>query len=134
MSKRVFKKKWLYIFSIIFLPITTLMLFSGLIGSFSIGFNLFEFSYLLLMAVFSLISCIKLFEKERKIVKVITIFLILLLLYSMYNAISLFPTHYVYEPENFIFSVLIIVYLILINKFKVSFEEFDEIEEIGNKE
>ncbi len=110
------------------------MLFSGLIGSFSIGFNLFEFSYLLLMAVFSLISCIKLFEKERKIVKVITIFLILLLLYSMYNAISLFPTHYVYEPENFIFSVLIIVYLILINKFKVSFEEFDEIEEIGNKE
>ncbi len=134
MSKRVFKKKWLYIFSIIFLPITTLMLFSGLIGSFSIGFNLFEFSYLLLMAVFSLISCIKLFEKERKTVKVITIFLILLLLYSMYNAISLFPTHYVYEPENFIFSVLIIVYLILINKFKVSFEEFDEIEEIGNKE
>lgn len=133
MNRRIFRSRLIYWFSIVSFSLLTLILFYKTITILSNGFNFVHFFYLLLLSILSLISCIKLFEKEKNVIVFMNLSLILLIILLVYTAFSFYPTHYIYIPENFKYAAFFIMYLILININKFKHKNFDEIEEIGNR-
>ena len=101
-----------------------------------IGENLsvFIFLYSSLLAILSIIVCVKLFEKEKNAITYINVLLPLLIISVIFNSFKIYFTHYIYEPEDIIFAILMIIFFFIINKNKLVSSEIakvDEIEEIG---
>ena len=88
MKKRVFRKKWLFVFSAIFLPLITFGLITETIESYLDEFNFLEFLYLLLATIFFILSCFKLFRKDENTVIIISVSLLLFLFFLIYNILT----------------------------------------------
>lgn len=131
MEKWVFKSKLIYWISIVFFTTATLLMFTAVIVETGGNFKILNFIYLLILSILSLITCVKLFEKEKYVIVLINTFILLLLPYVLYYSFSFYSTHFIYETENLIFSCLLILYLVLVNKNKANNKGIEEIEEIG---
>lgn len=134
MKKRVFRKKWLFVFSAIFLPLITFGLITETIESYLDEFNFLEFLYLLLATIFFILSCFKLFRKDENTVIIISVSLLLFLFFLIYNILTFSPFYIDLEPENLIFILFMTLYIVLINKYKLNSDKVDSIEEIGKRE
>lgn len=134
MKKRVFRSKLLYVISVVFFTLITFLMFTALVGQLGNGFNLYASICLLTLSVLSLITCIKLFEKEQNVIIFINTMMSLFLILIIRNSFSFYSTHYTYEPKNLIYCCLIITYLVLVNRNKVNNKNIEEIEDIGKSE
>lgn len=133
-KKIIFRSRIVYLISIVFFSLSSLVLITKLAVQIGENFYVFSFLYLSILAVLSIIVCIKLFEKEKNAVTYINVLLPLLIISVLFNSFKIYSTHYIYEPEDIIFSILIIIFLVIINKNKLIPSEIakeDEIEEIG---
>lgn len=133
-KKIIFKSKVIYWFSVVFFALSCLFCLTALSTQIGNDFHIFSFLYLSVLAVLSVIICVKLFEKERSVFLYINVFLTLLLILLLFNSIKIYSTHYTYEPENIFFAVLLMVYMVTINKNKILNSEIameNEIDEIG---
>jgi|GEM_PF-4731889 len=127
MDERVFRSKLLHRVSIVFFIITTLFLILGMMNE----IKTLNLIYLLILSILSLIVCIKLLNKKRNVIVLINTFILLLLPFILYYSFSVYPTHFIYEPENLFFCCLLIIYMLWVNKNKIDNKGIDEINEIG---
>ncbi|GAB0157304.1 hypothetical protein CHRYSEOSP005_25770 [Chryseobacterium sp. Alg-005] len=128
--KKVFNKKWLYLLSI--LIFIYLLLFSTvLILGYYPDFYYFHMIINTLLLLLSVITLILLFEKSKKSILYINLF------FSVFIILICFRLLFTIKPDTYFirsqFSYLIfsIVYLVVVNKFKVRKVKELEIEEIG---
>lgn len=134
MKKIIFKSRIVYWLSIVFFSLSSLVLITNLAIQIGENFSLFSFLYLGFLAILSIIVCIKLFEKEKNVIAYINVLLPLLIILIIFNSFKIYSTHYIYEPEDIIFAILMIIFFFIINKNKLVSSEIakeDEIEEIG---
>lgn len=134
MKKIIFKSRIVYWLSVIFFSLSSLVLITKLAIQIGENFNVFSFLYLSILAVLSIIVCVKLFEKEKNAVAYINVLQPLLIISVLFNSFKIYSTHYIYEPEDIILGILMIIFLVIINKNKLVSREIakeEEIEEIG---
>ncbi|MBW8523418.1 hypothetical protein K0U91_11615 [Chryseobacterium chendengshani] len=134
MKKIIFKNRIVYLLSVVFFSLSSLVLITNLAIQIGENFSLFSFLYLSVLAILSIIVCIKLFEKEKNAITYINVLLPILIISVIFNSLKIYSTHYIYEPEDIIFAILMIIFLVIINKNKLVSSEIakeDEIDEIG---
>ncbi|MCE3075949.1 hypothetical protein [Chryseobacterium gwangjuense] len=134
MKKIIFKSRIVYWLSVVFFSLSSLVLITKLAIQIGENFNVFSFLYLSILAVLSIIVCVKLFEKEKNAVAYINVLQPLLIISVLFNSFKIYSTHYIYEPEDIIFGILMIIFLVIINKNRLVSREIakeEEIEEIG---
>lgn len=133
MKKRVFRFGILYWISAVFFPVLTLIMLSGIVGGFVRNFEWVNLIYYLTAGVLSVIVCVKLFEKERDVVRWMNVCLIIVMLPTLYQSL-ISILNFNFTSTFVIILGFAIVFLILINKFRYRYENFDEINEIGRTE
>lgn len=130
MEKKVFSKKWLYILSI--LIFSYLLLFSTvLILGYYPDFYYFHMIINTSLLLLSIVTLILLFEKSKKSILFINLF------FSSFIFLTCFRLLFTIRPDGyfiksqFSYLILSIVYIVLVNKFRVRRVKDMEIEEIG---
>lgn len=133
MKRRVFRFKILYWLSAVFFPLLALVMLSGVAGGFANNFSWINLICCIVVGVFSIIVSVKLFEKERNVVKWMNICLLIMLLPTIYRGvISILNFNFTSDPVMYLGIALL--YLFLINKFRYPNENYDEINAIGQTE
>lgn len=130
----IFKNKFIYWISILFfllggtffVPINT-QLFAY---NYGIGHTIF----VVLMSIFSIAIFISIIDKKRYAIKLINIYVITTLIINLKSFLFVFlNNHFVYN--NYIYkidiSIFLLIFLFLVNVYKVDFEEVGEMDEIG---
>ncbi len=133
MKKRVFRFSILYWVAAFFFPLLALMMLSGIAGGFANNFSWINLIYSIIVGVLSVIVCVKLFEKERDVVRWMNVCLIIFLIPTVYRSVISVLNFY-FTSDYLIYLGCGVVFLILINKFRYPSENFDEINEIGQTE
>lgn len=86
------------------------------------------------MSIFSIAIFISIVDKKRYAIKLINIYVITTLIINLKSFLFVFLNkHFVYN--NYIYkidiSIFLLIFLFLVNVYKVDFEEVDELDEIG---
>jgi hypothetical protein len=133
MNKRIFNKKWLYLFSIflfIYLMLFSVILLFGYYPDFHY-FHLIVNTSLFILSVFTIVL---LFEKSKKC------FLTINLFFGVFILLTIFKLLFTVKPEGYflrnqiLYLLFSIVYLIFVNKFKIKKINYESIDRIGQKE
>ncbi len=114
MKKRVFRFGILYWISAVFVPVLTLIMLSGIVGAFVRNFEWVNLIYYLIAGVLSVIVCVKLFEKERDVVRWMNVCLIIVMLPTLYQSL-ISILNFNFTSTFVIILGFAIVFLILIN-------------------
>lgn len=123
--------------------VNTLCLLFFILGGFIfIPLNIHPFTYnvhdifVTSILIFAIVIFIFLINKKRIIIRLINIYLILVLLINTKSFIALFFNQY-YDYSHYYFKAVITIFLIillyLVNKYKVSFKQVGEINNIGKE-
>lgn len=135
MRRRVFRFKWLYTVSIV-IHVAISLLFSLFLIRFSkASFILEDFIFDLIFLILNIGITISLFEKFRKTVLLINI--TFLPLFIWYFSMVCWNLYFgIFSDQSFKKSILIGLYLIMINRFKykVINDDIDEIGKIENQQ
>ena len=135
MKKRVFRNKIVYWISIVYFLLVSFALIITLIDITIFFNNKFIYFLILIAAIFSIIILVQLIEKYKKSTLLISIYLSLIIIGSLLVNLN----NYIekrYSINEIKFLLFHIVFLILINYYKVNqieLEKAEEIDQIGNE-
>ena len=97
-DKKLFQSKLVYWITAIFF--TVYALFSIVKFIFQLGFGDSYFLIpLAILAILSIVTAVLVFEKHNKSIILINIFFCLFIPFSLWDSITIYETHYIYEPE-----------------------------------
>ncbi len=131
MRKRVFRYRIIYLISVLIFPLLTLVMLFAMVSGLMNGANAVNFIYFTVTGILSLIITIKLFEKEKGVVRLMNICLAVLILPTVYRSlVSVLSLNF--TSTVVIITLAVFVYLFIINKYRYRSEDFEEINEIGN--
>ena len=135
MKKRVFRNKIVYWISIVYFLLVSFALIITLIDITIFFNNKFIYFLILIAAIFSIIILVQLIEKYKKSTLLISIYLSLIIIGSLLVNLN----NYIekrYSINEIKFLLFHIVFLILINYYKVNqieLEKAEEIDQIGKE-
>ena len=135
MKKRVFRNKIVYWISIVYFLLVSFVLIITLIDITIFFNNKFIYFLILIAAIFSIIILVQLIEKYKKSTLLISIYLSLIIIGSLLVNLN----NYIekrYSINEIKFLLFHIVFLILINYYKVNqieLEKAEEIDQIGKE-
>ena len=130
MKKRVFRNKIVYWISIIYFLTISIALIINLIDITNFFNNKISYFFNLLVTIFTITIFVNLIEKFSKTTLLISIFLSVIILYNLF---SVFDEISLTEIKSIIFHI---IFLILVNFFKVNQKDIlksEEIDQIGNE-
>ncbi len=135
-KERVFKKKWIYIVSLVFAILSFVMYVGGLFVRINAGnYNWLGLMILTMLAVLVFFQSYFLIIKSFKSILLINVHLIFLFCYTLYElANELFHFGIYNQSVNGLLTMIIIIAfsLIIVNKYKVQNPlKYENIEEIG---
>lgn len=136
MQNILFKGKFVYTLCLLFFILGGFIFIPLNIHPFAYNVGLEHDIFVTSILIFAIIIFIFLINKKRIAIRLINIYLILVLLINIKSFIALFFNHYYdYTPYycKAVITVFLIILLYLVNKYKVSFKQVREIDNIGKE-
>lgn len=130
----IFNNKFIYWISILFFLLGGTFFVPINTQFFAYNYGIGHTIFVVLMCVFSIIIFISIIDKKRYAVKLINIYVIIILILNLKSFLFVFLNkHFVYN--NYIYkvdiSIFLLIFLFLVNVYKVDFYKVDELDEIG---
>ena len=136
MQNILFKKNFVNTLCLLFFILGGFILIPLNIHPFAYNIGLEHDIFATSILIFAIVIFIFLINKKRITIRLINIYLILVLLINIKSFIALFFNHY-YDYTHYYYKAVITVFLIillyLVNRYKVSFKQMGEINNIGKE-
>lgn len=136
MEKRIFTKRFVYVFSLSFFFFAGLFFIPFNIQPFATNFGYEHTIFIILIVVFALAVLLCLLNKEKVSVRLMNIYLLIILLSNIKSFLSLFfNKHYDYSSYYYkaVLTFMALLLLYFGNKYKSNSETSDEIDKIGKE-
>lgn len=135
MKKRVFRNKIVYWISIIYFFLVSFDLIISLINIKLFFENKLSYFLILIAAIFTITILVNLIEKFKNTTLLITIYFSIIIIFNVFFVLKFYlgGNSYLIELRDMFLNI---IFLIVFNYFKINkkyFENFEEIDQIGNK-
>ncbi|MEJ5105434.1 hypothetical protein [Chryseobacterium sp. MYb328] len=136
MKNELFKEKFVSTFCLLFFILGGFIFIPLNIHPFAYNVGVEHNFFVISILIFAIVIFILLISKKRITIRLINIYLILVLLINIKSFIALFFNQY-YDYSHYylkgIITIFLITLLYLVNKYKVSFKQVGEINNIGKE-
>lgn len=137
MQKILFKKKFVNALCLLFFILGGFIIIPLNIHPFAYNVGIKHNIFAISILIFAIVIFIFLINKKRIAIQLINIYLVLVLLINSKSFIALFFNHnsdYIHYYYKTVITIFLVILLYLVNKYKVSFKQVEEINNIGKND
>ncbi|WP_312902881.1 hypothetical protein [Chryseobacterium taichungense] len=135
-DKKLFSKKIVYVISLMFTIFSAILYLMAIVVRINNEINFLGLTLISLILILSLFQSYFLIVKNRKGVLLTNIHLVLLLCFMVFELITYLIAYRIYDQDTngIVMGILfILASIFIVNKFKVSKVEYEDVEKIGTQ-